>query len=174
MANRTSASPDRARETADGVTTRALLGAGIFGFGFSGLIDVLLLHHVLQWHHLVSAIYPMDTLDGLRTNVLADGLFSIGMVVIAGVGAGVVWRAERRTDVPLATRPLAGAAIIGLGGFDLFDVLVDHTLLGLHHAVSQGGRYDPHWAVVSLLIVLAGVYIYRTGTRDASETPGEG
>ena len=96
MANRTSASPDRARETADGVTTHALLGAGIFGFGFSGLIDVLLLHHVLQWHHLVSAIYPMDTLDGLRTNVLADGLFSIGMVVIAGIGAGVVWRAERR------------------------------------------------------------------------------
>ena len=113
MVNRTSASPDRSRETADGVRTRALLGAGIFGFGFSGLIDVLVLHHVLQWHHLVSAIYPMDTLDGLRTNLLADGLFSIGMVIVAGIGAGVVWRAERRTTVPLAIRPLVGTAVVG-------------------------------------------------------------
>lgn len=171
MVNRTSASPDRSRETADGVRTRALLGAGIFGFGFSGLIDVLVLHHVLQWHHLVSAIYPMDTLDGLRTNLLADGLFSIGMVIVAGIGAGVVWRAERRTTVPLAIRPLVGAAVVGLGAFDLFDVVVDHTLLGLHHTVSQGGRYDPHWAVVSLLIVLAGVYVYRT--RDATDAADE-
>lgn len=29
------------------VTPRALLAAGVFGFGFSGLIDTLLLHLVL-------------------------------------------------------------------------------------------------------------------------------
>ena len=156
---------DPAERSARRTTTRALLGAGTFGFGFSGLVDVLVLHHVLQWHHLVSAVYPTTTLDGLRTNLLADGLFSLAMVVVAGVGAGLVWRAERRTSVPLALRPVAGAAIIGLGAFDLFDVVVDHTLLGLHHAVSQGGRYDPHWAVVSLLIVGVGVYIYRSGVR---------
>ncbi|MFC5970941.1 DUF2243 domain-containing protein [Halomarina salina] len=152
-------------------TTRALLGAGTFGFGFSGLVDVLLLHHVLQWHHLVSAVYSPSTMDGLRTNILADGLFSLAMVVIASVGAGLVWQAERRTSVPLAIRPVAGAAVVGLGLFDLFDVVVDHMLLGLHHAVGQGGRYDLHWAVVSLLIVAVGAYIYRTSTpgRDATD-----
>src|SRR6056297_1695427 len=65
-----------------------LVAAGTFGFGFSGLVDVLVLHHVLQWHHLVSGIYPMDTLAGLRTNILADGLFSLAMLVLAGIGAG--------------------------------------------------------------------------------------
>lgn len=170
----------RGRETVDGVTTRALIAAGIFGFGFSGLIDVLVLHHVLQWHHLVSGIYPMNTLSGLRTNILADGLFSIGMLIIMGIGAGLLWRAERRTHVPLVVRPLAGSALIGLGVFDLYDAIVDHALLGLHQPVgaggqpfSLGGQYNPHWAVVSLLFVAAGYYIYKTGTQERDDTAAE-
>lgn len=150
------------------VSPRALLAAGVFGFGFSGLIDTLLLHQVLQWHHLVSGIYPMNTLNGLRTNILADGLFSIGMLVVMGIGAGLLWQSERRTAAPLALRPIAGAAVIGLGMFDLYDVIVDHALLGLHQPLSQGGRYNPHWAVVSLLILGAGIYLYKTGTRTDS------
>ncbi|AQL44263.1 hypothetical protein BV210_16760 [Halorientalis sp. IM1011] len=163
------------------VTTRSLLGAGVFGFGFSGLIDVLVLHHVLQWHHLLSGLYPMHTLPGLRTNLRADGLFSIGMVLIAGVGAGLLWRAERRTTNPLAVRPVAGAALIGLGVFDVYDAVVDHALLGLHQPVgpggtplSLGGPYNPHWIAVSLLFVAAGYYVYRTGTRtEAGATEGD-
>jgi len=145
----------------------------VVGFGFSGLIDVLVLHHVLQWHHLLSGIYPMDTLAGLRTNVFADGLFSIAMVVVMATGAGLLWQSERRTPAPLAVRPLAGAAVVGLGVFDVFDAVVDHALLGLHQPVGPGGRplsfggpYNLHWIVVSLLFVAAGYYVYRTGLRE--------
>lgn len=162
------------------VTRRALLAAGTFGFGFSGLIDVLVLHHVLQWHHLLTGIYPMNTLDGLRTNLLADGLFSIGMLIVMCVGGGLLWRAERRTEAPLAVRPLAGAALIGLGVFDVYDAVVDHALLGLHQPVgpggqplSLGGQYNPHWIVVSLLFVGAGYYIYSTGTKDGVDSTEE-
>lgn len=159
------------------VTRRALVSAGVLGFGLSGLVDVLVLHHVLQWHALVSGIYPLDTLSGLRTNVRADGLFSLGMLTVAGVGAGLVWRAERRTDAPLAVRPLAGATVVGLGLFDVFDGLVNHALLGLHQPTAAGGtptvlggQYNPHWLVVSLLFVGAGYYLYRTGlARDGVE-----
>lgn len=84
MTERSNTPFSRSRETVDGVTRRALLAAGVLGFGFSGLIDVLVIHHVLQWHHLVSGIYPTTTMDGLRTNIFADGLFSIGMVIIIG------------------------------------------------------------------------------------------
>lgn len=166
MTERSSASFRRSRETVDGVTRRALLAAGVFGFGFSGLIDVLVIHLVLQWHHLVSGIYPTTTMDGLRTNLFADGLFSIGMLLIMGIGGGLLWQSERRTDSPLAVRPLAGTAVIGLGIFDLYDAIVDHAILGIHQPLSQGGSYNPHWAVVSLLFIAAGVYIYRTGTRQ--------
>jgi len=51
----------RARPT----SKRGLLAAGVVGFGFSGLVDVLVLHHVLQWHHLLSGIY--------RTGTTAEG-----------------------------------------------------------------------------------------------------
>ena len=173
MTEQTTSPPDQSRETANRVSLRAVIAVGIFGFGFSGLIDVIVIHHILQWHYLVSAIYPVNTLSGLRANIFADGLFSLGMVLIMGIGGGLVWRSERRTDAPLATQPLAGAALIGLGAFDLYDVIVDHALLGLHHAVSQGGKYDPLWAVVSLLIILVGIYIYRRGTRNEQDEPAE-
>lgn len=150
------------------ITRRALVAAGVFGFGFSGLIDVIVLHHIFQLHHLVSGIYPMNTLRGLRTNILADGLFSIGMIVIAGIGAGLLWQSERRSTIPLAVRPIAGAAVIGLGIFDLYDVLIDHVVLGLHQPASQGGYYNPHWAVISLLIIGTGIYLYQTGARKTT------
>lgn len=157
----------------DGISRRPLAAAGVLGFGFSGLIDVLVLHHVLKLHHLLSNVYDPSTVAGLQTNLTADGLFSVAMLVITGVGAGLLWREERCTTTPLPTRPLAGAAIIGLGVFDLFDVVVNHTLLGLHHATHGSGYYDPHWAVVSLLIVGAGVLIYRGGDERTAEESTE-
>jgi uncharacterized membrane protein len=169
MSEQTTAAVDRPHRE---VTRRALLAAGTFGFGFSGLIDVLVLHHVLQWHHLLSGIYPMDTLSGLRANILADGVFSLGMLSVMGVGAGLLWQCERRTDRPLAVRPLGGAAVIGLGVFDLFDAVVNHALLGLHQPRSLGGQYNPHWIVVSLLFVAAGYYVYRTGVESRSDETG--
>lgn len=154
------------------LTRRSLVAAGIFGFGFSAVIDVLVLHHVLQLHHLLSGIYSMNTLEGLRVNVFADGVFTTVMLVVMLVGAGLLWQSERRTDVPLAVRPIAGAAVIGLGLFDLFDVTVDHVLLGLHQPVqSLGGVYNPYWAAISLLVIGAGIYVYRTGTDESIRPP---
>ncbi|EJN60688.1 Uncharacterized membrane protein [Halogranum rubrum] len=154
--------------------TQGVVGAGVLGFGFSGLVDVLVLHHVLQLHHLVSNVYDPSTLAGLRTNIFADGLFSVGMVLVLGVGAGLVWTAERRASSPLPLQPLAGATILGIGLFDLFDVVVNHTLFGLHHATDGPGFYDPHWAVVSLLIIGAGAYLYRHGWSEQSRQQERG
>lgn len=115
----------------------------------------------------------METLSGLEMNILADGVFSVGMVIIMGIGAGLLWQSERRTAAPLALRPLAGAAVIGLGVFDVYDAIVDHALLGLHQPIgaggqllSLGGRYNLHWLVVSLLFIAVGYYVYRTGMRE--------
>ena len=142
---------------------RGIIGAGVLGFGFSALIDVVVLHLILQLHHLVSNRYPISTVPGLRTNVFADGVFSLGAIVVMGVGAGLLWRAERRAAAPLPAQSLAGAALIGIGGFDVFDVVVDHYLLGIHHATHGPGNYDPHWLVLSALLVVAGVLVYRGG-----------
>ncbi|MBA3489525.1 MAG: DUF2243 domain-containing protein, partial [Longispora sp.] len=47
---------------------------GLFlGLGLCGFIDGILLHQVLQWHHMISHVneYPPTTVEGLKANTLA-------------------------------------------------------------------------------------------------------
>ncbi|GAB1578583.1 hypothetical protein BPNSA17_34160 [Bordetella petrii] len=55
------------------------------GFALSGFFDGILLHQVLQWHHLLSGLRTGAFAD-LRVQVMADGLFHAGMYVIAAMG----------------------------------------------------------------------------------------
>lgn len=129
------------------------------GFGFSGLVDVLVLHLVFQLHHLLSGIYDPDELETLRLNLTADGLFALVMLGVMLAGLWWLWLIERSTARPLAVVPLAGAALLGLGLFDLFDVLVNHYLFGFHHATHGPGNYDPLWIVVSLAFAGGGALL---------------
>lgn len=112
-------------------------------------------------------MYDPSRLPGLRINILADGLFTVVMLGVMLAGLGWIWRIERRATNPLAVVPLTGAGVVGLGLFDLFDVLVDHYLLGLHHATHGPGNFDPHWVVVSLAFAALGALLLwtrRSGT----------
>ena len=52
-------------------------GAGIFfGLGLGGFFDRIVLHQILQWHHMAtSAGYSADSVPNLERNTLLDGLF---------------------------------------------------------------------------------------------------
>lgn len=50
-------------------------GSVLLGLGLSGFFDGIVIHQLLQWHHMVSTVYPPDTLENLRLNTLADGFF---------------------------------------------------------------------------------------------------
>jgi uncharacterized membrane protein len=67
-----------AREQRVGKAVSRLRGPGILlGIGLGGFVDGILFHQILQWHHLLSSRSddPTDTVAGLETNTLADGLF---------------------------------------------------------------------------------------------------
>jgi uncharacterized membrane protein len=51
--------------------------AGILlGLGMGGFFDGIVLHQLLQWHHmLTSAGYPADSVPNLEVNTFWDGLF---------------------------------------------------------------------------------------------------
>ena len=51
----------------------------LYGLGLGGFVDGIVLHQVLQWHHMVSSTedHPMTTLAGLEVNTLADGFFHV-------------------------------------------------------------------------------------------------
>ena len=46
----------------------------LLGVGFGGFVDGIVLHQILQWHHMLTATgdHPADTVTGLEENVLAS------------------------------------------------------------------------------------------------------
>ena len=138
-----------------------LVGGAVAGFGLGALLDVLVFHHLLQTHHLLSNYRDPGTLAGLQWNLFWDGVFSLGVLAVAAVGAAVVWRTVNRATEPLSTTRLAGAVLVGAGLFNLFDGVVDHYVLSLHHVVHGTSRWDPHWVLASVLLLAGGVAILR-------------
>jgi uncharacterized membrane protein len=115
----------------DGFPLRACI---LLGVGLGGFVDGILLHQILQWHHMVSSAgWPPDNLHNLQVNTLADGLFHAGAWLCVLAGLLDLWRMVRRPHPPWRWRRLLGGLLLGFGGFNLVEGLIDHQLLGLHH-----------------------------------------
>ncbi|QXE24247.1 hypothetical protein B6N60_02951 [Richelia sinica FACHB-800] len=45
--------------------------AGVFlGLGLGGFVDGILLHQILQWHHMISNLQPLTTISNIDLNML--------------------------------------------------------------------------------------------------------
>src|SRR4051812_32685621 len=119
-----------ARDVAPARPTSRVTGL-LLGMGLGGFVDGIVLHQILQWHHMVSdvAAYPVTTVAGLEANTLADGLFHVGawIVVLAGSLRAVgEWRSGAwapRWGFPV------GTGVVGWGPFQLRGGLVGPPLL---------------------------------------------
>lgn len=150
--------PDHAARM-DRAGRMARWGAGWLGFALGGFFDGILLHQILQWHHLLSAVRSDGSGLDLRTQVLADGLFHALMYAIAALGLmlhlrGVRGGAERR-GTPTA---FASSFFTGFGLWHVADALLSHWLLGLHRIrmdVAEPLAWDVGWLLVFGLLPLA-------------------
>lgn len=137
-------------------TDRELLGwSATAGFGLGAAADVLLFHLVLQHHHLFSGYIDPRTSEGLRANVAYDGIF---LLLMLGVGIGgllMLWRASGSRLLSRAY--LGGGLLVGAGLFNVIDGVASHYLLGLHDVVHESAVWNPHWVVVSLVLLGTGV-----------------
>jgi uncharacterized membrane protein len=106
------------------------ISAGIlFGLGLGGFFDGIVLHQVLQWHHmLTSAGYPADSVPNLEINTLWDGLFHVSTYIFVALGLAILWRAAHRTHVRWSGKLLVGTMLMGFGLFNLVEGLIDHQL----------------------------------------------
>ena len=135
----------------------------LLGLGLGGFFDGIVLHQVLQWHHMLSAHTPVDTVEGLELNTLADGLFHLAAWLFTVVGVVLLWHALRRGAV-LRWSALIGGLLIGWGAFNLVEGLVNHQLLGLHH-VRPGAdelTYDIGFLAWGALMLLVGLRLWRS------------
>jgi uncharacterized membrane protein len=146
---------------------RLVIAALLLGIGLGGFFDGIVFHQILQWHHMVSTPIPPTTLEDLEANTLGDGLFHAATWVVTVAGVFVLMASNGARHAPGGTSTLLGGALIGWGGFNLVEGIVDHHLLGLHH-VRPGPDallYDIAFLVWGALMVGVGVALARRGAR---------
>lgn len=142
----------------------------MYGIGLGGFVDGIVLHQILQWHHMVSATdeHPMTTLAGLEVNTLADGFFHVVSWMFV-VGASIVTLAQWRQGrlAPSWSFHLGGV-LTGWGVFNLVEGLVDHQILGVHHVRDDLGgplAWDIGFLLFGLALVVVGWLVQRAGAR---------
>ena len=146
----------------------------LFGLGLGGFVDGIVLHQILQWHHMVSARTPPTTLAGLEVNTLADGFFHVATwlcVVAASITTLNAWRQGRLAP----SYPFhIGLVLAGWGVFNLVEGLIDHQLLGVHHVRDDLGAplsWDLGFLASGVLLVAAGWALHRRGARSLEARP---
>lgn len=153
----------------NGGTLRPIIAAGtVLGIGLGGFIDGIALHQVFQVHSMLSGKVPLDSMENMRTNMTADGVFHAVMLLFTLIGIFMLFGAARRTDVTYSTRTFAGAMIMGWGIFNLVEGLIDHQILGLHHVVERLGLSIWDWLFLgaSVVLIAIGWVMARRATND--------
>lgn len=145
-------------------TGSLLRAALVLGVGLGGFLDGIVLHQLLQWHHLLSEPVPPDTVADLRLNTLADGAFHAATWVVTLVGVWLLLRSNGERHRPGAGRTLVGGLLAGWGGFNVVEGLVDHYVLRIHH-VRPGpdeALYDAAFLAGGAALVVLGWWLARS------------
>ena len=127
----------------------------VLGIGLGAFLDGIVLHQVLQWHHLVSSVESDATLAGLETNTFWDGVFHLATWLVTVAGVVLVLRAWSRDGAP-PPRLLLGLALVGWGLFNVVDQLAFH-LTDVHHIREGANEQAYDWAFFAFGLLLIGV-----------------
>ncbi len=144
--------------------------AGILlGVGLGGFVDGILLHQILQWHHMLTSTgdHPASTVAGLETNTLWDGLFHASTWIAAVVGLLLATSAMRH-GFRASKLHLMGLLAAGWGTFNLIEGTIDHHILGIHHVRAGEAQwaYDLGFLLLGGLMLAGGLALARRGERE--------
>ncbi|MGW1605806.1 DUF2243 domain-containing protein [Streptomyces eurythermus] len=173
------------RDTRSDTAPASLRLPGILlGVGLGGFVDGILLHQLLQWHHMLTSTdhdrigvkyYDPKSVSGLEMNTVWDGVFHTvcWLAVLSGLAVLYARVTTGRRRV-WASRVLWGWVLVGWGLFNLVEGLLDHQVLGIHHV--RGGAHQVWWDVAFLvfgaLLVAGGLLLGRSGRSYDPPAPG--
>lgn len=131
----------------------------LIGFAMGGFFDGIVLHQILQWHHLLSQV------DGVTDQVMFDGLFHALMYAVAVIGLVNLYRSRHGLVRSGSSRRLLGASLIGAGTWHVADGILSHWVLGIHRIKLDSASplaWDIGWFVAfGVLPILAGRSLQR-------------
>src|SRR3954447_19198672 len=94
------------------------LAGVLFGLGLGGFFDGVVLHQLLQWHHMLSNWYPIVDLPSLELNTVWDGIFHSSTFVFVVIGLLILWRTAHRRHLLWSNKLLVGTLLLGWGLFN--------------------------------------------------------
>ncbi|MBT3149811.1 DUF2243 domain-containing protein [Streptomyces sp. CHD11] len=155
----------------------------VLGVGMGGFVEGILLHQLLQWHHMLSSTnqdrigvkyYDPDTVSGLEMNTLWDGVFHTVCWLAVLLGLAVLYaRVTHDRRRVWTSRVLWGWMLVGWGLFNLVEGLLNHHILGIHHVYAGDGQvwWDIGFLVLGALLVAGGYLLQRSGRPFEPGTP---
>src|SRR5919205_437820 len=161
----TRAYSDRGRVAGE---TPSKLAGILFGLGLGGFMDGIVLHQILQWHHMVSNTHDhrVDTVRGLEVNTLVDGFFHLAMWLLVVAASVATVRSWRNGQLAPNWSFHFGLVLAGWGIFNIAEGLVNHQLLQIHHVRDDLGgplAWDIGFLVFSALLISVGWLLHRRG-----------
>lgn len=142
----------------------------LLGIGLGGFVDGILLHQIAQWHQMLSSVMPPDSVEAMKANMSADGWFHMATWIATLAGMFMLWSAVRGAGRLPSTRSFCGYLLIGWGGFNLVEGIVDHHLLQLHH-VRDLPMHVPAYDWLFLAIGGIGLLLAGLALRDRGDRP---
>lgn len=138
---------------------KSMWGASLVGIGIMAGVDTIIFHQILSWHHF----YDRSTTE---ISLLSDGLLHAAEL-IALVAGFFILMDLRRNKALMKSRAWAGF-FIGMGGFQLFDGIINHKVLRLHQIryVDNILTYDIIWNVTAVILLIIGFIIYKKSNHQ--------
>jgi uncharacterized membrane protein len=135
---------------------RSLLGPAVLvGIGVAGSLDEIVLHQLLRWHHFYDR-------GSQAAGLIADGIFHLGSTSALVIGLVLLVQRWRTARDPL--RQAAAGILLGAGGFNLYDGIIQHKLLGLHQVRAGAPNnlpYDLVFIAIAAVVLLARLLLLR-------------
>jgi uncharacterized membrane protein len=140
----------------------------LYGVGLGGFVDGIVLHQLLQWHHMVSDVPSRapTTVAGLEANTVADGVFHLGTWLVVLAASLVTVHQWREGRLAPSWTFHVGGLLLGWGLFNLVEGVVNHLVLGVHHVRDDLGGplvWDVGFLVLGGLLVVVGGLLMRAG-----------
>jgi len=143
----------------------------LLGIGCAGLFDAIVLHLILQWHHMVCTVAGCNftSVNQLRAQLVNDGWFAAGSFATLLLGVVFLFAGMNSSGDRVPTGRLLGAILAGFGAFNVAEGILDHHVLRVHH-VRPGPdelMWDLGFLAVNALLLVLGVRQYRRSFRSA-------
>ncbi len=144
---------------------KILLSGVLIGVGVMALIDEIIFHQLLQWHHF----FDFNT---MQFGIFSDGL--LNAFALFSIVAGIFLFAHVTKLYTYSLLRWSSGIFIGLGSFQLIDGTINHKVFGIHQIRYDVDilPYDIGWNASAILLLITGIVIWLITRKNEADRTG--